>query len=280
MLVTLIAIALVLETRGRELTESDYEEGGINFAYLGRRIFGKPNEESGRNVAAWTPGYRENPEFLGTYAEGDILFGPQRLRSAVKSESRRWVHGIVPYVFSSKFWFFQRFMVWRAMAAFHRETCIRFVERSDRDRDYVLFISQHWGCYSSIGRVGGKQVVNLQRPGCLRSGTIIHELMHVIGFAHEQSRFDRDKFINISYENVHPNMTSQFDMSPKQDFTDLDEPYDFGSIMHYSSYAFTWNGLMTMIPLDGVTKLGRAHYFSPIDIIKVNKLYQCARSST
>ncbi|KAB0797045.1 hypothetical protein PPYR_11106 [Photinus pyralis] len=279
MLVTLISLALVLETRGRELTEDDYERGGVNFAHLGKRIFGNPNEESGRNVDAWKPGYRENPEFLGTYAEGDILFPPLLLRMAVKSESRRWVHGVIPYVFGPEFWFFQRFVVWRAMAAFHRETCIRFVERSDRDKDYVLFISRHAGCYSSIGRTGGKQVVNLQMPACLRSGTIIHELMHVIGFAHEQSRFDRARYITIAFDNVHPNMTSQFDMSSKEDFTDLDEPYDIRSIMHYSSYAFTWNGLMTMVPIDGVSKLGRGDYFTRTDVRKVNKLYQCARSS-
>ena len=49
------------------------------------------------------------------------------------------------------------------------------------------------GCYSSdLGRAGdGKQIINLERPGCWRNGTIIHELIHAWGFWHEQTRPDR-----------------------------------------------------------------------------------------
>lgn len=42
-------------------------------------------------------------------------------------------------------------------------------------------------------------------PNCLGvEGRAIHELMHALGVFHEQSRWDRDKFVKIHEENIIP----------------------------------------------------------------------------
>ena len=56
-------------------------------------------------------------------------------------------------------------------------------------------------CASNVGRQGGKQQVILN-PSCLMVGIALHQIMHVLGFLHEQSRRDRDKYIRIDYDEI------------------------------------------------------------------------------
>ena len=46
-------------------------------------------------------------------------------------------------------------------------------------------ISSHcFRCFSEVGRTSGVQVLSLDN-GCMEYATIIHEMMHVVGFYHE-----------------------------------------------------------------------------------------------
>lgn len=97
---------------------------------------------------------------------------------------------------------YQMSLIEQAIQEYHRRTCIRFVPRSNQ-QDYISIVSGNTGCWSSVGRIGGRQEVNLQSPGCLvKVGTIIHELMHACGFMHEQNRNDRDGFITVNWGNI------------------------------------------------------------------------------
>ncbi|RXG56926.1 Zinc metalloproteinase nas-4 [Armadillidium vulgare] len=58
------------------------------------------------------------------------------------------------------------------------------------------------GCYSYVGRKGGGQEINLP-TWCTNSfGSLLHEMYHALGFLHEQSRSDRDAFVDINWDNI------------------------------------------------------------------------------
>jgi hypothetical protein len=69
-----------------------------------------------------------------------------------------------------------------------------------------VFISRRWnaGCYADIGMMGYRQRLNLDPSiGCnLNKGTIMHEMMHSLGYDHEQNRPDRNNFVRVHYDNI------------------------------------------------------------------------------
>lgn len=139
-------------------------------------------------------------------------------------------------------------MIEQAISVYHTKTCIRFKPRYG-EKDYLAFVSKNTGCWSSVGRVGGRQEINLQSPGCLtKVGTPIHEMMHAIGFLHEHNRFERDEYITIRYDNIDSNTKSNFYKADAKSITAFGVPYDYGSVMHYSNKAFSTNGRPTIIP--------------------------------
>ena len=60
-----------------------------------------------------------------------------------------------------------------------------------------------------------------------------HELGHVLGFFHEHSRWDRDSYVTIHYENIKPGREGDYDWIPKTNWIVSSAAYDYCSIMHY-----------------------------------------------
>jgi len=71
--------------------------------YLGESLYKLPDNDTGLRVARWHEGMDVNPEELGDYAEGDILFPSVYGRNGLKSDTARWPNGIVPFMISPYF---------------------------------------------------------------------------------------------------------------------------------------------------------------------------------
>ena len=72
----------------------------------------------------------------------------------------------------------------------------------------ILINPPPYRCSSLIGQVeaGGAQPVSLDVAGCVRTDIVQHELMHAAGVHHEQSRYDRDDYVTIHWDNIEASM--------------------------------------------------------------------------
>ncbi|XP_069830367.1 astacin-like metalloendopeptidase [Dendropsophus ebraccatus] len=211
---------------------------------------------------------------------GDII--PELDRSARDCTKCLWPKspdGIVrvPYVTdSSSYTNFELSWFVTAMEEFVGMTCIRFVDRTT-EPDY-LSIENGDGCWSYIGKIGGKQTVSLSMDGCITYSLIQHELMHNLGFYHEHTRNDRDDYIDIMWDHIASGSASAFSLD-HGDTQGLS--YDYMSIMHYTRYAYSTDpGLPTMVPKpDPNVPMGEAIGRSNLDVLKINSLYSCSECS-
>ncbi|XP_073717951.1 hatching enzyme 1.2-like [Misgurnus anguillicaudatus] len=209
--------------------------------------------------------------------EGDLLFPKTRNALYCLTNNCFWKKNAnnlveVPYIVSSEYTYYEKSTIQSAMTSFASKTCIRFVPRSSQI-DYIS-IENLDGCYSSLGRTGGKQVVSLKRGGCVYHGIVEHELNHALGFYHEHTRSDRDQYVRINWANISPDMAYNFQ---KQNTNNQNTPYDYGSVMHYGNTAFAIQyGQETITPIpDASVQIGQRQELSNIDILRINKLYGC-----
>lgn len=185
----------------------------------------------------------------------------------IKGAAYRWKSGRIPYEISASLPHKER--VTEAIKHWHQATKVRFVPKQTADVDWVGFINGP-GCASYVGRQGGRQEIVIG-DGC-SVGNVKHEIGHCIGMYHEQSRSDRDGFVEIKWANVKPEARHNFQQEDSDNITD----YDYGSIMHYPKNAFSSNGQDTIALRGNVPPgvvVGQRAALSAADIAAVAKLY-------
>ena len=178
----------------------------------------------------------------------------------------------IPYTVSRDFNKWDGRKIQRAMQTFADKTCGRFKPRQ-YEQDYISFENSD-GCWSDLGRVGGKQVLSINRRGCMHHGIIQHEINHALGFQHEQTRSDRDDYVLINWDNISDDMEYNF---YKHNTNNLDTPYDYSSVMHYGKTAFSiQSGKDSITPIPNANvQIGQREGMSDIDILRINKMYEC-----
>lgn len=222
----------------------------------------------------------EDPEY-GKWFQGDIVLTKQqkqRLRNLPRNglidSSRRWPGNTLIYEISSSLRGVEN-QIQSAMQQISSGSCIKFKKRTN-ERGYVSFQSNRDGCFSMVGYLGTSQPLNLSY-GCHDVGTIIHEILHALGFLHMQSAFDRDNYVEILFQNIKPGVESNFRKEGSNVVSHMGGSYDLGSIMHYSGRAFTNNGQLTIRAKDQSKQhlMGNRSGMTDGDKRKLNHMYKC-----
>lgn len=182
----------------------------------------------------------------------------------------RWPDAIVPFTLDRSLPGANIDYIYQAMMDIEFATSIKFIEVTDtRQHEDYLYFTPSSGCASYVGRQGGVQ--NVWIASWCHKGSTTHEIMHALGFWHEQSRSDRDNYVQIMWNNIVEEQKHNF----YQHINDGDDvyEYDYDSIMHYGSKAFSKNGYDTIVPYDRSKRIGNRSHMSDTDIMAINKLY-------
>ncbi|CAK5035548.1 unnamed protein product [Meloidogyne enterolobii] len=256
-----------------ESTESDEEMtpstiSTDDFVFVGDMVFEKKNIED------------EDSEEEGVQ------------KSVIKDKSMIWPNKQMPIHFHSSVGRRARKAVQTAINILADATCISFPKYDPNlHKNYMTIKSSENGCWTFVGFKDTQEhnQINLASGValCESSPAAIHEIMHSLGVYHEQNRYDRDEYIEVLFDNLMPNVVSQYQKQSKATLETYGEPYDYGSIMHYQVRAGTKNGL----PVHAGSKngqpafrvlrqydeayIGNARIPSLIDLSKLNKLYGC-----
>lgn len=168
-----------------------------------------------------------------------------------------WPQSIVPYVISPSYTSQEIAALTTSLAEMESKFGVDFVPRSNQS-NYIYFTYTPAGDFaagrSKLGMVGGKQNVELNKVTGFNERTIVHELLHALGYHHEHQRSDRDSYISVNWSNL-DQCTSSFD---KNGAISIARPYDLYSIMHYNSFttgSCVFNSSLPMFTVNNDTGL-------------------------
>lgn len=198
----------------------------------------------------------------------------------------RWYKKTVPYAYDSNISTARKQLIRQAMNEWEAVSGVKFVYRKSKFKyrawKYMFFTKggRNEGCHAPVGRKAflKKHKVYLEytwdatrKYNCFKKGIILHEIAHVLGMWHEQSRCDRNNYVTINWNNIKTEQKHNFDRHCS-DGTDLGS-YDYDSIMHYGKYSFSKNGKPTIVPKQAGVSIGQRSKLSIKDIWSMQQLY-------
>ncbi|KAK9976763.1 hypothetical protein ABG768_021966 [Culter alburnus] len=180
----------------------------------------------------------------------------------------------VPYELSQNLSMNRRGVILRAFEQFRLKSCIDFKPR-ESEENYISVESRE-GCWSFIGRSSspGAQTLSIGED-CGRKGIVEHQFLHALGFSHEHTRYDRDDYVTINYQNIIKGFEGYFSKSSENVSV---TPYDYYSVMHFDKNAFSSGSGSTITTKRSEFQkvIGQLMEMSESDVTELNELYKCS----
>ena len=254
-----------------------------------------PQAPQGPPPAATTPAELRPPteEALPPYdgvpdgymiIEGDIIVPSDfYLRSPLSPEgawtTSFWPSGNVPYVFDANVSAANQTAMLAAMAEWENIAHVDFFVRSSQAN--YIHIRDSDENSSMVGMVGGRQYVNIYNWNY--RFIMAHELGHALGLWHEQSRPNRDTYVQIEWDCIQDGYSHNFDKETGAGQYPRNG-YDFDSVMHYgqssfftpaTSYCAGINRTITVLAPNQSwqTQIGQRNHLSTMDQYTMMFLY-------
>ncbi len=227
--------------------------------------------------------------------EGDIIVPENFFDSggigpaAAFGDTAFWPNGIVPYEFNANVTVVNQTFMISAMLEWENIANVDFRPRNGEAN--FIHIQNSTANNSFVGMIGGQQIINIVSWNS--RFIMAHELGHALGLWHEQSRPDRDTYVQIITPNIQSGQAINFatrttaDVYPKRAYGLGDaQTYDFDSLMHYGQCDFSIdcpaggtcnciNRTIIVPPPNQAwqTLIGQRNYLSNLDKLTMSFLY-------
>uniref|UniRef100_A0A8C7FCJ9 Metalloendopeptidase n=1 Tax=Oncorhynchus kisutch TaxID=8019 RepID=A0A8C7FCJ9_ONCKI len=276
-----IFIAVLCSVQGRSTGKASFERSEEDMEF---DITSTNSVEEEEDFSASKLIEKANRNLGKRLGETRVIFGDIAVNAdPCTADTCKWLKSsdgnvYVPYVISNPYSADrERSVIEGGLQTISASTCIQFLPRTNQ-KDFLDIQSQA-GCSSYIGRQRNGQVVSLNRNGCVHLSVVQHELLHALGFNHEHSRSDGDIIILCKKIIYHTFSIIGMEYNVEKINTiNLGTPYAYNSVMQYSRFAFSRNEQHTILPIpDNNAVIGRATQMSPIDILRINLLYNCRK---
>lgn len=220
------------------------------------------------------------------YFAGDMVLAPELIEALSISTTKGavigdyemyWPNKTIPYYVSSDFTTSERNVIRQALNEIELVADLSFVQQTTYGVGVIRFVHSTDGVnYSPVGKQGNRANTIELVSNCAK-GSILHEVMHSLGYFHEHCRTDRDQYVTIYEDNIQENFFYAFEKyidEYAQGGYDLGT-LDFNSIMMYGSTAFRKKGCTgySMTKKDGSTFYGQRSGLSDGDKAALYYIY-------
>jgi len=152
-------------------------------------------------------------------------------RSTILTDfTKKWTGGIWYYKIQSN----RASEIFTAMSWISEASNIQFIERTNQTNYVTIYDTNEPSSWSNvIGMESGTKEIHIS--SAQPTGTIAHEIMHSLGFFHEQCRPDRDSYITVNMNLIPDDLKYQYNIHPSSQGIGT---FDFESIMLYASNSY------------------------------------------